>query len=164
MTNARIFFAGVGTTVLLIGAGFGGGLMMAKTAMEPAAPSRTTAAERLPPARVIIPASVEPAPAPTPRAAPEAAQAPAPQLQANTVPETEISARAERDKEAERAEKKKAEAAERERRKRVAERKARRDAVRLAKQRQDQQEQQERAPIMAFGGDEQPRTTNFFGN
>jgi len=159
MTNARIFFAGVATTILLIGVGFGGGLMMAKTTMEPAAPSRTTAAERLPPARVIIPASVEAAPAPTPPAAPmETAQTPTPQLQANKGPETNISAPSERDKEAERAEKKKADAAEREHRKRVAERKARREAARLAKQ------QQERAPIMAFDGDEPPRMTNFFGN
>lgn len=159
MTNARIFFAGIGTTILLIGAGFGGGLLMAKTTMEPAAPSRITAADRLPPARVILPASVEAAPAPIPRAAPiEAAQAPTPQLQAGVVPATDISARAEKDKEAERAEKKKAEAADREQRKRAAERKARREAVRLAKERQ------ERAPIMAFGGDEQPRMTNLFGN
>ena len=162
MSNARIFFAGVGTTILLIGSGFGGGLMMAKTAMEPAAPSRMTTADRLPPARVILPASAEAAPAPTPAAPPvEAAPVPTTQLQANVVPSTDISARAERDKEAERAEKKKAEAAEREQRRRVAERKARREAGRLAKQRH---EQQARAPVLAFGGDEQPRMTSFFGN
>ena len=29
-SNARIFLAGVGTTFIILGAGFGGGLLMAK--------------------------------------------------------------------------------------------------------------------------------------
>ena len=33
-SNVRIFFAGVGTTFILLGVGFGGGLMMAKSALE----------------------------------------------------------------------------------------------------------------------------------
>ena len=33
-SNLRIFFAGVGTTFILLGVGFGGGLMMAKSALE----------------------------------------------------------------------------------------------------------------------------------
>jgi len=63
MSNARTFFAGMGTSVLLLGAGFGGGLMLARTAVEPVTQNRATAADRLPSARVILPASAEPAPA-----------------------------------------------------------------------------------------------------
>ena len=81
---------------------------------------------------------------------------------------TDLSAGGEKDREVERAEKRKAEAAEREQRRRLADRKAKREAARLAKQRQDQQQQnaspQERAPIMAFGTDEQPKMGGFFGN
>jgi hypothetical protein len=165
MSNARIFFAGVGTTILLIGAGFGGGLMMAKTAMEPAPQTRATAADRLPPARVVLPASSEAATTPPQPEAAVPAALPQQQAQPPITSATDLSARAEKDNEAERAERRKAEAAEREQRRRLAERKAKREATRLAKQRQDQQQQnpQERAPIIAFGGDEQPRS-GFFGN
>jgi hypothetical protein len=161
MSNARVFFAGVATTIFLIGAGFGGGLMMGKTAMEPTPPSRTIAADRLPSVRVILPASAEAAPSPTPAPAPEAVLAFSATDEHNTVPATDLSARA--DKEAERIEKKKAEAVEREHRKRAGERKTKREGARL-RQRHDQRNQPERAPIMAFGGDEQPRTTSVFGN
>jgi hypothetical protein len=168
MSNARIFFAGVATTILLIGAGFGGGLMMAKTAMEPAPQTRATAADRLPPARVVLPPSSEAATTPPPvteGAVPTAL--PQQQAQPQFISATDLSARAEKG-EAERAEKRKAEAAEREQRRRLAERKAKREAARLVKQRQDQQQKnaspQERAPVMAFGGDEQPKMGGFFGN
>jgi len=164
MTNARIFFAGVGTAILLIGAGFGGGLMMAKTTMQSTRPSRTMAADRLPPVRVILPASAEAAPPSASAPAAEAVPAASAPDEQNKVRATDISARAEKDKDAERAEKKKSEAAEREHRKRVADRKAKREAARLAKQRQQQQNQQDRAPVMAFGDDEQPRMTGLFGN
>ena len=158
MTNAGIFFAGVGTTILLIGAGFSGGLMLAQTAMEPMTAASSRAAGRLPPARVILPASAEAAEPPQPPSATDAtpARESAPQhIQANEVQQS-----TEWDRAAERAEQRKAD--DRERRKRVAERKAKRDAERLAKQQQEQQ-----APgIMAFGRDDEhpPAGGGFFGN
>ena len=166
MSNARIFFAGVGTTILLIGAGFGGGLMLAHTAMEPAPQVRTNAADQLPPARVVLPVSSEPAPPPPSEAA--AVPAPLPQqAQPRAVFTTEAAAQSEKENEqADRAERRKTEAAERHQRRRAAaERKARREAARLAKQRQEQQQETystERPPIMAFGGES--RTAGFFGN
>jgi hypothetical protein len=162
MTNVRTFFAGAGTAILLIGAGFSGGLILARTAMEPAAvTSNSAVADRLPPARIILPASAEAASPPQPPSTTVAAPAadPAPRLiQANEVQQSP-----ERDRTAERAERRKAEADERERRKRVAVRKAKRDAARLAKQ---QQEQQQVPGIMAFGRDDEhpPGGGGFFGN
>ena len=162
MTNVRIFFAGAGTAVLLIGAGFSGGLMLARTVMEPVtATSNSAVTDRLPPARVILPASAEAASPPQPPSTTVAAPAaePAPRLiQANEAQQSP-----EKERTAERAERRKAEADERERRKRVVERKAKRDAARIAKQ---QQEQQHVPGIMAFGRDDErpPAGGGFFGN
>ena len=81
MSNARIFFAGMGTSILLLGAGFSGGLILAKTAMEPVPQTRATAADRLQPARVVLPASADAAPTPTQPAAdpkPATSEQPAP--------------------------------------------------------------------------------------
>ena len=59
-SSARIFFAGVGTTFLILGAGFGGGLLMANSALkeptgyqakakaEPSAPLRESSSRLLP--------------------------------------------------------------------------------------------------------------------
>ena len=55
MSDARIFFAGMGTTVLLLGAGFSGGLMLASTAIDSLPQNKVTAADRLQPARVVLP-------------------------------------------------------------------------------------------------------------
>ena len=160
MTSAGVFLAGVGTTILLIGAGFGGGLMLARTTMEPmAAASGPIAAERLPPARVILPASAEAASPPQPPSAtvPEPGAEPSPRL----VQTKEVQQLPERDRAAERAERRKAD--EQERRKRVTERKAKREVTRNAKQ----QHEREQAPgILAFGGDDEhpPGGGGFFGN
>jgi type IV secretory pathway VirB10-like protein len=168
-SSTRAFFVGVGTTFVILSVGFGGGLMLAKKVMEPTppAPSRSLA-DRLPPARVILPTSAEAA---APPELPAAASAPetAPQvLQTQTVqpqpiPTKEVQQAPEKDRQAERAERRKAEAEERERRKRTAERKARREAARMAQQ---QQQSQQRPGIMAFGGDnEQPSFgSGLFGN
>jgi hypothetical protein len=174
MSNARIFFAGMGTSVLLLGAGFGSGLMLARMATEPVIQSRATAADRLPPARVVLPASAE---APPARLAPAlvetlvATGVPTPHWQERSqlALARDVQAQsqsAERDKQAERAEKKKPEAEERDRRRRYAERKARREAAR-AKQQQEQYEARRLQPNrMAFGGnEEQSRSeTSSLGN
>lgn len=161
MTNARIFLAGVGTTILLIAAGFSGGLMFARTAMEPmAATSSRAVADRLPPARVILPGSAEAAAPPQLPPATVAASVvePAPILIEANADQSPARERA-----AERSERLKVDANERERRKRVAERKAKRDAARIAKQ---QQELRQAPSIMAFGRDDERAYAGggFFGN
>jgi hypothetical protein len=177
-SSARIFFAGVGTTFVILAIGFGGGLMLAKTAMEPAAPSRSLV-DRLPPARIILPASAEAAtPSQQPgdagagadegratrQQAPHQAVAPS-DAPAPTVPVKEAQQAPEKDKQAERAERRKAEAEERTRRRKYAERKARREAARLAAQ-QEQQISRPQPGILAFGrDDDQSRgPASFVGN
>src|SRR4051795_13731532 len=109
-TNARIFFAGIGTTFIIIAAGFGGGLMFAKTMMNDAPSQNRAASHQLEPVRVILPTTAEAAPAPQPVAAVE--PAPAPEIKS---PEQQV----------EKVDTRKADAEERVYRKRVAERKAR---------------------------------------
>jgi hypothetical protein len=65
-TNTGAFFVGVGTTFAILAFGFGGGLMMARTAMEPRAELHAQVPqETAPPVRVILPASSEPAQPPS---------------------------------------------------------------------------------------------------
>jgi type IV secretory pathway VirB10-like protein len=158
-SNARAFFVGVGTTFVILAIGFGGGLLLAKNAMEPA-PSitaRSTAGSLPTPARIILPASAESAQPPQPSAA---GLEPAPQA----IPTTEIQQPIELNESAKRAEQRKGEYQQRGRRKRVAERRAKREATRLAMQQQEQQHQ--RPGIMASGGDKDPQGFGggFFGN
>jgi hypothetical protein len=160
MSNARIFFAGMGTSVLLLGMGFGSGLMLARTATEPVTQNRATTADRLPPARVVLPASAEAAPA---------RLAPGETLVATGVsaPQSQERQSTERDRQAERAEKKKPEAEERDRRRRYAERKARREAARAKQQQEQQYEARRLQPnIVAFGGNEEQSRVegSSFGN
>ena len=66
-SSARIFFAGVGTTFVILGVGFGGGLLMAKSALkEPTGYQARATAQPPSPARVILPASAEAAQPPQP--------------------------------------------------------------------------------------------------
>ena len=159
-SNARIFFAGVGTTFIILGAGFAGGLMMATSALkEPTEYQNRTAAGPPSPARVILPSTAEAAQPPQP-----IATAPEPPLPPPPQPVKEAQAPAER--QVERVDTRRAEAEQRERRKRYAERKAKRQAARAHRQRQIEQGEHQEAPIMAFGGDEPPRSDGFgfFGN
>jgi outer membrane biosynthesis protein TonB len=155
VSSARIFFAGVGTTFVILGAGFGGGLFMANSALkEPTHQAR--AAEPPSPVRVILPTSAEDA-QPTPPLQQVAAVEPSP------APSSEPLKAAPPEKRVEKVDTRKAEIEVRERRKHYAERKARREAYR-AKQQLEPRER-EQAPVMASGGDE-PRhsSLNFFGN
>jgi type IV secretory pathway VirJ component len=163
MSNASVFFVGAGTTILLLGAGLGGGLLFAKAAIEPVAQHRETAANRLAPARVILPAYAEPAPAPNPSeaASPVPVNGPKPQGELHVVSAKDVqvqSGPAEKDKQVERTEQRKAEAAQRESRRRYAERKARREAAR-AKQQQAQEQQetrrQQQSGIVASSADDE---------
>jgi type IV secretory pathway VirB10-like protein len=175
MSNARIFFAGMGISVLLLGVGFGSGLMLASTAMQPVTQNRATAADRLPPARVVLPASAEAAsarlaPAPVETLVATGVSTPQSQERPQLAPARDVQAQSqstERDKQAERAEKKKPEAEERDRRRRYAERKARREAARAKQQPEQQYEARRLQPnIVAFGGNEEQSRieASSFGN
>ena len=150
-SNAQIFFAGVGTTFAILGAGFGGGAFMANSALKERT-HQTRAAEQPSPIRVILPASAE------------AAQASQLQTQNIAAVETEP-AKAEPVKAApkrgiEKIESRQAEKQARERRKRYADRKAKREAARARRQ----VEPREEPAIMAFGRDEPRQSFNVFGN
>src|SRR3954471_20886122 len=161
-SNAGIFFAGVGTTFIILGAGFGGGLMMATSALkEPVGYQKRTSDELRPAARVILPSTAEAAQ--PPQSAQQTATAPEPPTPPPVQPAKEAEPAVQ--KQVKKIDTKKVESEQRERRKRYAERKARRQAERA--QRQQQIERGEpQAPILAFGGDE-PRQSGgfgFFGN
>jgi len=166
-TKARIFFAGVGTTFIILGAGFSGGLFMANSALkEPAARQAHAAVEQPPPVRVVLPSpgAAQPVQAPQPIVSPEPQeqlQQPIKEVQA-PVEKEQFKAPAEKEQAAKRAnETGKADARkadeQRERKKRYAERKAKREfaAARVREQQQQSERRElEEAPIMAFGRDE----------
>ena len=153
-SNAVVFFAGVGTTFVILTAGFSSGLVFTKAAFDDTrAPTR--ADPRPPPSvRVVLPAYGEPASSATPvsdqpqieamLATPDSQTAP----EAST-PVTQVSAPDPRTVERNlRAERRK-----------QAERKARKVAA--ARARQEMKAQTHQAPgVMAFGGD----GPHFFGN
>ena len=158
-SNARIFLAGVGTTFIILGAGFGGGLLMANSAFEQPTGYRSHASSKpLPPARVVLPTTIEAAlPPQTPKeqvvgAPPE----PAPQPHAPIV-------QAAIEKQAEKVDTRKAGAEERRWQRRFAERKVKRRTTERAKHpEQVEPDQHSQRPIMAFSGDE-PRLGGGFG-
>jgi type IV secretory pathway VirB10-like protein len=152
-SSARMFFAGVGTTFIILAIGFGGGLMLAKTAVYDSPPQ--VRSNFLPPARMILPTSAEPA-LPVTAAVPTTPKPVQPAVQTsvekpvlNEDRQREEGRKAEREKEL-RAE-----------RRRSAERKAK--GIAAAKARQLAEPQQPDPGIMAFGGDES-RPRGFFGN
>ena len=158
-SNARIFFAGVGTTFLILAVGFGGGLMMASSTLQDPNGRAPAASERLSPARVILPTSAEPALPPQPAQPTTAAPEPEPQAQQAK----EVHAPFE--KQVEETITRKDEVGKRDRRGRSAERRAKKLAAARARQQLLEQQRREREPgIIAFGGDEQPRMSGFFGN
>jgi hypothetical protein len=65
-SNARLFFAGVGTTFVLLAVGFAAGLMMASSTLQVTTGRAGSTSERLAPVRVILPASAEPVQPPQP--------------------------------------------------------------------------------------------------
>ena len=153
-SNAVAFFAGVGTTFVILTAGFSSGLVFTKAAFDDTR-AATRADPRPPPSvRVILPAYGEPAPSAIPvsdqpqteatLATPEAqtvreAPTPAAHVSAPDPRTVERNLRAERRKQAER--------------------KARKVAA--ARARQEMKAQTHQAPrVMAFGGD----GPHFFGN
>jgi type IV secretory pathway VirB10-like protein len=163
-SNAGIFFAGVGTTLIILGAGFGGGLMMATSALkEPVGYQKHISDEPPPPpARVILPSTAEAAQPPQPAQQTAAAPEPPPPPPLQSAKEAEPAVQ----KQVEKVDTKKVDSEQRERRKRYAERKARRQAERAKRQQQIERGEPQDAPILAFGGDEPRRSGGFgfFGN
>lgn len=164
-STTRAFVIGAGTTFTILAAGFAGGLMLAKSVMEPIPSAQTrSAAERLPAVRVILPASAEAANPREASAIPARPEGPAQAVVATqSVAEPALAATPaaalqipEKDRQAEQTARRKAEADERRHRQLVAERKARQDAARIARRMQQQeQDGQRREPrIMAFGEDQ----------
>ena len=151
-SSAHIFFAGVGTTFVILAAGFGGGLLLAKSALHDPSPKALASSEQITPVRVILPTSAEPAQ--PQQQAPPAVSVPEPQ------PEVQQTQKFQPVDEAQ-AENRKVQAERRERLQRYAERKAKRIAAARAKRQIEQPPRPEPA-IMAFG--EGPRIGGFFGN
>jgi type IV secretory pathway VirB10-like protein len=160
-SNAGIFFAGVGTTFIILGVGFCGGLMMAQSALEEPTGYRSRASsESLPPARVVLPFTTEAAlPPQTSKEQQEVTASPAPQPQAQAAKEQ---AQAPVEQQVDKVDTRKAKAEERARRKRVAERKAKQLAAERAKHQHVEPDERSRGPVMALGGDE-PRQNAGFG-
>jgi type IV secretory pathway VirB10-like protein len=162
-SNAGIFLAGVGTTFIILGAGFAGGLMMAASALkEPTGYQKRAPAEPPSPARIILPSTAE------------AAQPPQASQQINAAPEPPFppppqpvkGAQTPVERQVKNVDNRKAEAERRERRKQYAEREAKRQAERAKRQQRIEQGEHQQAPIVAFGGDEPRRSGGFgfFGN
>jgi len=155
-SNARIFLAGVLTTFVILAAGFGGGLMLAQSALkEPSGYQSRASSEQATPVRVILPASAQPAQ--PPRTSTVAVSVPEPQPQAQPLKEVQAPV----GKQVENVDTRKVEAAE-QRRKRYAERKSKKMAAR-ARQQMEQVHHRPEPGILAFGGDV-PRTGGFSGN
>ena len=160
-TTTGAFFAGIGTTFVVLAFGFGGGLMMAKSVHEPSGYQARAASEAPTAVRVILPNSAEAAQPPQHQ---QTSPLPEP-VQPAIQPAREVQAPAE--KQVEQADTRKAEAEERERKRRYAERKARRQAEARAREPREQQQPRDRedAPVMAFSGDSSSRLGGgFFGN
>jgi type IV secretory pathway VirB10-like protein len=159
-SSARIFFAEVGTTFVILAVGFGGGLFMANSALkEPTGYQAKAKTEPSSPVRGILPTSaeaVQPAQPPRPAAEQVAAVEPA------SAPSSEPVQAAPPEKRVEKADTKKAEMEVREGRKRYAERKAWREASRVRQQLAPRV--REDARVLAFGSDEPQRGFGFFGN
>jgi uncharacterized protein YkwD len=152
-SGARIFFAGVGTTFVILAAGFGGGVMLAKSALHDQLVQTRASTEPPAPARVILAATAVPAVrAPDP-------VIPEPKLQAQPAPEPQA---APAPTPVEKIDPRKAEREARAQRKRIAERKARKIAAARARMEAQQPQQPQQTPsILAFGGDQ---SRGFFGN
>ena len=160
-SNLRIFFAGVGTTFVILAIGFGGGLILAKSALKEATGYQARAnTESIMPVRVIMPASAEAAQPPQPSVAAVATPEPQPQAQPSV---KEVQAPVE--KQVDKADTRKAEAEARDRRRRYAEHRARKIAVARARLQQEALTAERSEPGPMAYGDERPRYGGgLFGN
>lgn len=160
-TGAGAFFAGIGTTFVILAAGFGGGLLTARSALnEPSGLQHRSIGEAPPPVRVVLPSSAEAA-QPSPQLAQRQTSAQPTEMPPAPEPAKQVQLPVE--KQVEKAETRKADAEDRDRKRRYTERKARRAAE--ARARRDQQRApQPEAPVMAFGGDSSSQYGGWSGN
>jgi type IV secretory pathway VirB10-like protein len=149
ISNARIFFAGVATTFLILGIGFAGGMMLAASALHDRPAQMRASSESSPAVKVILPVTAEPS-----LQVPPAAQTPEAPPQVQPVKEVELpikpaeNADAKQDARQSKQDERQLKA---ERRKQ-AERKARRIAAARARQ-QVEPEKGQQPGLMAFGND-----------
>lgn len=159
-TSAGAFFAGIGTTFVILAAGFGGGLLTARSALnEPTGVQHRSIGEAPTPVRVVLPSSAEAA-QPSPQLAQRQTS-----IQHTEMPTSEPARQVQlpAEKQVEKAEARKADAEDRDRKRRSAERNARRAAEARARRDQRRAPQQE-APVMAFGGDNSSQYGGWSGN
>ena len=148
-STARIFFAGIGTTFLILAVGFGGGLLLAKSTLHDPPLQTRASSESNRSVRVILPTSAEPAMQSTPIIPDE------PMSEVHPVKEVQAPVTQPNEK----ADSKMGERERRAERRRYAERKAKRlAAVRV--RRQVEPLERSEPSIMAFGGD----VSRTFGN
>jgi hypothetical protein len=159
-TGAGAFFAGIGTTFVILAAGFGGGLLTARSALdEPSGLQHRSIGEAPTPVRVVLPSSAEAA-QPSPQLAQQQTSAQQTEMPLPPEPAKQVQPV---EKQVEKAETRKADAEDRDRKRRYAERKARRAAEARARRDQQRAPQQE-APVMAFGGDNSFQYGGWSGN
>lgn len=181
-STTSIFFAGVGTSLLLIGAGFGSGLLLGQAAVDVPQKSRTVGSQSNvpPPAKVILPAMTTASPSASQTVEAAAPMRPAqaePEPTAEPTPVKDVQEQAgEREKQArQHVEREKQQAARKvaahERRKRYALQKAARrhqqgqQQQQLTAQQQEMPRQSEQPRVLAFGRSEGPnQQIGFFGN
>jgi hypothetical protein len=145
-TSARAFFAGMGTTFVILAVGFGGGVMLAKNSIAPPQSSRVAS---IPEARVVLPTSAETVEQPISTSLTVESTSHA---DMSALPAILPIASNELNKSQERAGRRKAEMEKRALRTRVAKRKSAQYAARIAKY--QVQSQPTQPNIMAFGEDE----------
>lgn len=134
------------TTLVILGLGFGGGLMLARSALkEPSGYQTRANAAQITPVRVILPASAEPAQPPQPSSAVSALPPQAQPVSDVQAPVQKTVASAETGKKSAVADER------RELRQRYAERKARRMAARAGQMERNRERFE--PGILAFGGD-----------
>ena len=139
-SNARIFFAGVGTTFVILAVGFSGGLILAKSALHDRPQQTRASSEPAPVMRVILPPLSEPAIQVAERTA-----LPEPPVQSAQEVQAPVERRLEK------ADPRKAERDLKAERRRYTERKAKRIAAAAARLQVEPREQTVPG-IMAFGG------------
>jgi len=190
-SKATIFFAGIGTSALLIGAGFGGGVLLGHAAVDAPHSSRiATSKDSVPPARVVLPAlptvkqtgqvASEPAPLTEAIHQPVVQPIPAKEVeQQATEADKDVARKAEKEKQAVRQEKREKQqaakrAAARDRHKRYVAQRTRQEAARKQQEQQPKEQVQQeeealrqsgRPSLLAFDRDPGPREmVSFFGD
>jgi hypothetical protein len=145
-TSAGAFFAGIGTTFVILAVGFGGGLFAAKSALnEPGGFQRRSTSEIPAGVRVVLPSSAEAAPQPAELPQHQAFPSPVTQPASEATKSVQLQA----DNRVEKVETLKFEADSRDRKRRYAERKKAKQAAEARARRNQQRAPQQETPVLA---------------